>query len=118
MRRFMFATIAIAAGLLSAAAAPPGSNSLNPATRTICVDGSGQARAAVCQTTASRLDGRDDICQCPIGRAVEAPVCGPGERPQGATRAFERARRLAAEDGTLVGDLFRGRPMCVAPRNR
>lgn len=118
MRRQLLASVAIAAGLLSAAAAPPGSSAYRPVTRTICVDVGGQARPAVCHATASRLDGRDDICQCPIGRLVEAPVCGPHQRPQAETRAFDRARKLASADGSLVGDLYRGRPMCIAPRNR
>lgn len=118
MRRFVFAAAVLTAGILSAAAGPPGASGFSPTTRAICVDVRGQARAAVCRTTASRLDGRDDICQCPVGRIVQAPVCGPGERPNAESRAFDRARREASQDGSLVGDLFRGRPMCVAPRNR
>jgi hypothetical protein len=118
MRRLILAAAALTAGILSAAAGPPGSDVYNPATRIICVDVDGQTRPAVCQTTASRLDGRDDICRCPVGRRVDAPVCASGERPPPASRAFNRARQLASGDGSLVGDLYRGRPMCVAPRNR
>ncbi|HRD45986.1 MAG TPA: hypothetical protein PLF78_05835, partial [Caulobacter sp.] len=83
----------------------------------ICLDVDGQSRPAVCRSPASRLDGRDDICLCRSAQRVEAPVCGPGDHPQAENRAFELARKAAARDGSLVGDLYQGRPMCVAPRN-
>ncbi|MDP2261391.1 MAG: hypothetical protein Q8J89_16915 [Caulobacter sp.] len=106
------------AAVMAAGAGVPGSSPTNPATRTICLDLGGESRPAICTGPASRLDGRDDICLCRDAQRVEAPVCGPGERPQAETRAFEKARKLAAEDGSLVGDLYADRPMCVAPRNR
>lgn len=118
MRRFIVVAAVAGAAILSAAAAPPGASPLSPATREICVDVGGQTRPIVCRAAASRLDRREDICLCRVGRKVHAPVCGPGERPQPESRAFERARRAASRDGSLVGDMFRGRPMCVAPRNR
>lgn len=107
----------IGAALMLAAAAAPGSSPLTPATRVICLDLNGQSRPAVCQVPGSRLDRRVDICICRTGQRVDAPVCGQGERPQPETLAFDRARKAAARDGSLVGDLFRGRSMCVAPRN-
>lgn len=116
MRSLLIASAAIGAALFLAGAAP-GSGPLDPATRTICVDVNGQTRPVVCHAPSSRIDNRDDICLCEIGRRVEAPVCGAGERPQAETRAFDRARDAASRDGSLVGDLFDGRPMCVAPRN-
>lgn len=123
MRRFIALPAVAAAALLSAAvpvaaAPPPGSSPLSPATRFICIDVGGQTRPILCRAQASRLDGREDICLCPVGRRVEAPVCGPGERSQAESRAFELARRSASRDGSLVGDVYDGRPMCVAPRNR
>jgi hypothetical protein len=118
MRSLITILAVSAAALLTAAAGAPGSSATNPATRTICIDLGGESRPAVCTAPASRLDGREDICLCRSAQRVEAPVCGPGERPQPETRAFERARKLAAKDGSLVGDLFADRPMCVAPRNR
>lgn len=118
MRRLV-TTLAISiAALLTTAAGEPGSSPSNPATRTICLDVGGQSRPAVCTAPASRLDGREDICLCRDAQRVEAPVCGSGDRPQPETRAFERARKAAATDGSLVGDIFADRPMCVAPRNR
>lgn len=117
MRNFLVASAVAMAALLTTAAGVPGSTPLSPATRIICVDVDGQTRPVICTAPASRVDGRDDICICKVGMSVEAPVCGPGERPQAETRAFERARRDASRDGSLVGDLFGARPMCVAPRN-
>ena len=117
MRSLMIPSVLVAVALLTGAAAEPGSSPTSPATRTICLDVDGQSRPAVCQSPASRLDGRDDICLCTSAQRVEAPVCGSGERPQAENRAFELARKAAARDGSLVGDAYAGRPMCVAPRN-
>jgi len=116
MTRILTISAVLGAAVLTMAGAP-GHSGVNPATRTICLDLGGQSRPAVCRAPASRLDGRVDICLCRVGQRVEAPVCGPGERPLAESRAFERARKLAARDGSLVGDRFDGRPMCVAPRN-
>lgn len=118
MRSLITVLAVSVAALLTSAAGEPGSSATNPATRTICIDLGGESRPAVCTAPASRLDGREDICLCRNAQRVEAPVCGSGERPQAETRAFERARKAAAKDGSLVGDLYAGRPMCVAPRNR
>jgi hypothetical protein len=115
--RALMTVFALAAATLLAAAAEPGDSPLRPATRVICLDVGGESRPAVCQASASRLDSREDMCVCSIGQRVEAPVCGSGERPQAENRAFERARKTAAGDGSLVGDLYDGRSMCVAPRN-
>ena len=32
--------------------------------------------------------------------------------------SYDSVRKAAAKDGSLVGDLYADRPMCVAPRNR
>lgn len=117
MRGLLAASAVALAALLTTAAGAPGSSPLSPSTRIICVDVGGQTKPVVCTASASRIDGRDDTCLCEIGQRVEAPVCGPDERPQAETRAFERARGDASRDGSLVGDLFDERPMCVAPRN-
>lgn len=91
--------------------------SANPPTETVvCVDVGGQSLPAVCKVPASRLDKREDFCVCPTGTKVIAPVCAQGIKPPTESLAFEKARKVAARDGTLIGDLYEGRPMCVAPR--
>lgn len=116
--RTLVAVSAFAAALMAGAASPaPGSSPEHPATRTICLDLGGESRPPVCQGSASRLDQSYDICICRTAQTVEAPVCGPGEKPLAESRAFEKARKLAAADNSLVGDVYDGRPMCVAPRN-
>lgn len=117
MRKLMTLALVVAGALVASAGAEPGSSPTSPATRTICLDVGGVSRPAVCQRTASRLDGRDDICLCHSAQRVEAPVCGSGDRPPSENRAYELARKAAAADGSLIGDSWQGRPMCVAPRN-
>lgn len=114
MRRFIVVPVVIAAAFLSVAAAP---GPRGPETRTLCLEG-GRTRPPVCSVPASRTAGAADFCYCSAGRRIKAPLCGPAERPIGETREFEQARKIAAEDGSLVGDLFNGRPMCVAPSAR
>ena len=77
----------------------------------------GQSLPAVCTVPGGRLDQREDICLCHDGQRVSAPVCGPGEKAPRENIAFDRARKAAARDGSLLGDLYDGRSMCVAPRN-
>lgn len=104
----------VASAGLAAAQAPLNQN---PPTQTvICLDVGGQSLPAVCDVPASRLDKREDICICHTGVRVDVPICPPGVRPPAESLAFERARREAARDGSLIGDLFEGRPMCVAGR--
>ena len=117
IRLSAFAALALCASAgLAAAQAPLSQNP--PRETTICLDVNGQTLPVVCKAPGSRLDTRDDICVCPQGTRVQAPLCGPGERAPAENVAFERARRTAARDGSLLGDLFEGRPMCVAPPRR
>jgi hypothetical protein len=118
MRRILtISAFAVAALLAGAAGAPPRSSMTDPDTRSICVDVGGQTLPIACTGQASRLDRGEDICRCPAGRMVDAPVCRGAERPPADNLAYDKARRDAARDGTLVGDLYGGRPMCVEPRN-
>ncbi|WP_333586833.1 hypothetical protein [Phenylobacterium sp.] len=90
----------------------------NPPTQTvICLDVGGGILPVVCKAPASRLDKREDICTCPQGMRTAVPICGPGEREPADTVALNAARREAGRDGSLIGDLFEGKPMCVAPRS-
>lgn len=106
-----FTLICIAAAL--AAGPALAQNPAIPATTSVCLDVNGSLLPVVCHVQGSRLDKRDTICQCPEGLRVEAPVCAPGERPPVDNLALSRARKLAGKDGTLVGDSFEGRRMCV-----
>jgi hypothetical protein len=117
MIRSILISAAAAALALSGAAAAQ-SLSANPPTETvICLDVNGQSLPAVCKVPGSRLDKREDICICRVGMRVTAPVCPEGVKPPTENIAFERARKAAARDGSLIGDLYEGKPMCVAPRN-
>lgn len=94
-----------------------GRNSLPPDKTEICLDVSGGTLPIVCKVPASRLDKREDICSCPQGMRTTVAVCGPGQTAPGETVALNAVRREAARDGSLIGDLFQGQPICVAPRD-
>lgn len=117
MHKLLITSSLFVAALALGGAGAPGSSPLNPATRTICLDVGGELRPAYCQASSSRLDKREDICLCRSAQKVTAPVCDSGERPAAETRAFEKARKEAARDGSLLGDSFEGRRMCVRARN-
>ena len=114
MRNSMIAGLVLAA---AAGVALAGPMSNPPTERTICIDVGGQSLPAVCKVPASRLDRREDFCLCNEGVKVSAPVCGPGERAPAENIAYEKARKAAARDGSLIGDLYEGRAMCVAGRD-
>ena len=88
-------------------------------TRTVCIDPAGKSLPAHCKVAqASRISEDVDICLCPAGAdRVEAPLCPKGVRAPAESLAYERARKAAVKDGSLVGASFNGQPMCVAPRN-
>jgi hypothetical protein len=48
---------------------------------------------------------------------VDVPICPPGVRPPAENIAYEKARKAAAKDMSLIGDTYEGKPMCVAGRN-
>ncbi|MBI1407947.1 MAG: hypothetical protein GC145_17670 [Caulobacter sp.] len=112
----LIASLVFGALTLGGTAGAAGS-SLHPSTRVICLDVGGELRPATCRTSASRLDQSDSICICKNAQRVEAPVCDRGEKPVSENRTYELARKEAARDGSLVGDLFQGRRMCVRARN-
>lgn len=116
MIRSMLIAAATLAALAGPAAAQGAMSSNPPKETTLCLDVNGQALPAVCKVPSSRLDKREDICLCHAGTRVTAPVCPAGVKPPAENVAFEKARKLAAKDGTLVGDLYEGQPMCVSER--
>jgi hypothetical protein len=109
----------LAAALLAGSAQAQLSRDSNPPTLTdICLDVNGGRLPVICDVPSSRLDRSEIFCRCPRGMKTDAPVCRPGEEPPGESLAFEKARRVAARDGSLVGDSYEGRPMCERPRDR
>lgn len=114
MRAALYAAVVLALG---AGAAQAGSGALTPTETTVCLDVAGQSQPATCYVPASRLDLREYICLClDGGQSVAAPVCGPNERQPGEGIDLMKVRKVAARDGSLIGDRYRGQPMCVAPR--
>ncbi len=114
-RASLIAALALAAsgGLANAA-----DNSANPPTQSsVCLDVDGSTLPAHCRVPGSRLDQREDICTCPRGVRTEIAVCGAGESPPPESVGYNRARRLAVHNGSLLGSLYEGKRMCVAPRN-
>jgi hypothetical protein len=107
----LVAALALVAG---AAQAQPAMSQNPPTKTTLCLDVSGAIIPPVCHRPASRVDQREDICLCSAGGTqVDAPVCAAGEKPPAESRVFERARRDAARDGSLMGDTWEGQRMCV-----
>ena len=88
---------------------------LAAAVSTVCLELDGGLSPVICKAPGSRLDARREVCECPTGRRTEAPVCAAGEVPPPENRALNAFRRKAGQDGSLVGDRFQGRPLCVAP---
>ncbi|MFZ4068422.1 MAG: hypothetical protein ACOYKF_12860 [Phenylobacterium sp.] len=82
---------------------------------TVCLEPNGGLSPVICKAPASRLDARRDVCECPTGRRTEVPVCAAGDKPPPETRALNTFRRQAAADGSLAGDRFQDRPLCVIP---
>lgn len=110
---FTAAAFLASAGLASAQAPL----TQNPPTQTvICLDVGGQSLPAVCKVPASRIDKREDICVCHTGTMVDVSICPAGVKPPAETAAFERARKAAVKNGSLIGAMYEGKPMCVEGR--
>jgi len=90
----------------------------NPPSWTIqCIEVSGRSVPPVCQAPASRLDAREDICNCSGGGLrVEVDICAMDERPPSENRALDVARREASRDGSLRGDKVGEQRICVPSR--
>ena len=116
----MIRTTLIAAAAFVAAAGAASAQaplSQNPPTQTIiCLDVNGQTLPVSCKVPASRLDKREDFCTCRTGMQVDIAICPDGVKPPAENRAYEKARKAAVKSGSLLGDLYEGRPMCVAGR--
>lgn len=108
-----------AAAVLALCAGSAGAQSFDGKTTILCLDVSGKSLPATCQSQASRLEKREDICTCPLGGdRVTTPVCPEGVKPPAESAAYEKARHAAVSKGSLVGATYEGKPMCVIGRNR
>jgi len=118
MRKFfVLGSILASLTLAGAAASQEGGSATKPTKGILCLDVGGEARPPVCRGSSSRIDQGYDICICETAQRVETPVCGKGEKPPTENRAYELARKDAARDGSLFGDTYEGRRMCVRARN-
>lgn len=114
----MLKAIALGAAAALVAGAAGAQSPTDPSVTTACIDVSGRALPATCRLQASRLNQREDICQCLRGgQQVTVSVCPAGVSPPAESAAYERARLKAISKGSLVGATWRGAPMCVAARN-
>ncbi|MDB5495692.1 MAG: hypothetical protein JWP86_3029 [Phenylobacterium sp.] len=106
-----------AAALLSGSAVAQSVS--DPTVTSICLDPSGRTIPVTCHSMdASRINQREDICQCLRGGdQITVSFCPPGVTPPAESAAFEAGRRKAVVKGSLVGASWQGRPICVAPRN-
>jgi hypothetical protein len=109
-----FIALAAAAALCGGAAS---AQKILPKTTTICLDVGGHVRPVRCRyMSASRIDKREDICQCLSGgQPIIVDVCPDGVNPPAESAAYERDRYAAIQKGSLVGQNWQGRPICVAP---
>ena len=115
---FRASLIAVLALAASGGLAHAADNNANPPTQSsVCLDVDGSTLPIHCRVPGSRLDQREDICTCPHGQQVEIAVCGSGESPPAESVGYNRARRLAVNKGSLLGNMYEGKRMCVAPRN-
>jgi hypothetical protein len=107
------AALSLAAGLASAQPITAGP----PKTTIVCLDVAGRSLPVTCRAPASRIDPHEDICQCNnLGVKTVISICPAGVSPPPDSADYENARRLAAKNGSLVGATYKGRPMCVLPR--
>ena len=90
----------------------------NPSVTTVCLDVSGRQLPVTCHAQASRIDQREDICQCLRGGTqVIIPVCPAHVRAPAESAAYERDRYALVRNGSLVGANWQGRPVCVEGRD-
>ncbi len=109
--RVLFLTVLAGLAAATTAAAQPHDAA------TLCLDPGGINHAPVCkQMQASRFPQTPDICQChgPY-RQVDAPWCGPGEKPPADSAEFDRARAAYVDKNgsSLFGASYHGQSMCV-----
>ena len=84
---------------------------------TACIDVDGSQLPVSCRKYESDITGPKDegYCVCPVpSMRVTAEFWVKGEPVPTETNAYRDAVRAASRDGSLVGDRFDGRRMCIA----
>ena len=111
----MLRRLTLALVLATLTAAPAWAQPITPEARTIqCISAGGQLIPKSCDVADGRLADRERMCTCPSGGVrVQVAVCAKGENPPGESKALNVARRTGARDGTLVGDVVNGKPICA-----
>ena len=102
--------------LLAGSAMAQSGKGVAPGTTIQCIRVDGTEAPPLCDVPGSRLDKSEYICTCRDGQRIDVPICAKGEKrpPEGV--ALYRVRRELSRDGSLVGDRFEGRPICLDPR--
>jgi hypothetical protein len=112
MRLLIIASIALLAAACADKTATPTANVV-----TACIDPSGSQDVVNCVKHGWSLFSKDEgFCTCPTAaREVKATPCAPGERPPAEDAEYRETLKSASADGSLVGDTFHGKAICVAP---
>lgn len=118
--RIILNRLALAASAAVLAGVAQAQSIANPHLTSICLDPAGRTVPVTCRSTnASRVNQREDICQCLHGGdQVEVSICPSGVKPPAEDVRFEKARRGLVQKGSLVGATYQGRPVCVESRAR
>jgi hypothetical protein len=110
MRNLMLAAAVGLFGLSGAGAVATAET--RQSTTYVCLDPGGAAHGVLCDRTLNT--SADDFCHCPGNTdKVRVAVCDPGQAPPAQSHAYELAMHRASADGSLIGDSFDDRPMCV-----
>jgi len=82
-----------------------------------CVDTSGYMEPAICSVKVPSKNAMG-FCQCTsVAQKIDAPLCLGGDKQPTDTSDYRQAVLAAIRgDGSLVGDSYNGKPMCVPPR--
>jgi hypothetical protein len=107
MRTALAALVLILASAAPVAAQPPQPGDAT----TICLRPDGRTTPADCRQI--RAGESNAPCFCSYGQPVRTPYCIGKERSAPESRGLQLARRDLARDGTLEGDTYRGKPLCV-----
>jgi hypothetical protein len=108
--------LAVLSLLLAGSAGAQTGKGVAPGTTIQCIRVDGTEAPPLCDVPGSKIDKSEYLCTCRDGQRIAVPICGPGERRPPESVALHKVRRELSRDGSLVGDRFEGRPICLDPR--